>query len=367
MAVATLAIGCMPRGAMSNPGWTVVSAEENVAYAALSTGQVVALDAAKGDELWRYPSTEAKSGLGCSLARTTDDTGERPLDAVYGLPALTDDLVLVPSYDHHLYAFERSSGRKVWDFVADEAVIGGASIYDDAVYFGASDYRVYALDARTGEPIWEAPFATEHWVWGAPAVDEDKVYVGSMDRHVYAIDRQTGAEVWRQAVGGSVPGSLTLADGLLFVGSVDKYLYALRASDGAEVWKRDMSHWVWGEALVHDGYVYVCSLDGKVHALAVGDGSPRWDAVPLEGTVRAGPALLDGTLVIGTELGAVYRVDIETGHAEKLFTAQKEGVLSTPAVVGETVYVGTTVGKVRALDASGGGQTLIWIYPPPKK
>lgn len=366
MVLATMATGCMPRGAMANPGWTVVTVDGDVVYAALSTGQVVALDAARGDEIWAYPLQQQEGGFGCSPPWAASENGDGPLDAVYGLPALTDELVLVASYDHHLYAFERASGRRVWDFVAGEAVIGGATVYDGVVYFGASDYRVYALGAATGESVWDAPFATGHWIWGAPAVDSERVYVGSMDHCVYGIDRQTGVEEWRYDVGGSVPGSVTLADGLLFVGSVDKHLYALRASDGTELWKRPVGHWVWGEALVHDGYVYACSLDGKVHALAVGDGSPRWDALAVEGALRAGPALLDGELVVGTELGAVYRIDIEAGRGQKLFTAEKEGVLSTPAVVGEMVYLGTTVGKVRALDTSSGEGSPIWTYPPPK-
>lgn len=363
----TTATGCVPRGAMANPGWTVLTAESGVVYTVLSTGRVVALDAAQGNELWSYPSEQAaKGGLGCSLPRTGSENAEAPLDAVYGIPVLTDELVLVASYDHHLYAFERSSGRIVWDFAADEAVIGGATVYDGVVYFGASDHRVYALDARTGESVWDEPFVTGHWVWGAPAVDENRVYVGSMDHYVYAIDRQSGVEEWRRSVGGSVPGSVTLADGMLFVGSVDKHLYALRASDGGEAWKRDVGHWSWGEVLVHDGYAYACSLDGKVHALAVADGSPRWDAVPLEGAVRAGPALLDGDLVVGTEAGVVYRIDVESGLGEKLYDTQKEGVLSTPAVVGEMVYLGTTAGRVCALDTSRGGSAPVWIYPPPK-
>jgi len=365
--LAIIATGCMPRGAVANPGWTVVAAGGDAVYAVLSIGKVVALDADSGNELWAYPTKEEKSSpLSCLTPKTADPDAEGPLGAVYGIPALTDDLLLVASYDHRLYAFERASGRKVWDFAAGEAVIGGATVYDGVVYFGASDHQVYALDVATGQPVWDVPFSTGHWVWGAPAVDEDRVYVGSMDHYVYAIDRRTGAERWKQNVGGSVPGSVTLADGLLLVGSVDKHLHALRASDGAEVWKRDVGAWVWGEALIYEGYVYVGSLDGRVHALALTDGSPRWNAFPVEGAVRAGPALLDGDLVLGTESGAVYRIDMETGQGETLFTAEGEGVLSTPAIVGEMVYLGTTVGKVRALDASRSGAPLVWEYPPKK-
>jgi len=361
--------GCMPRGAVTNSGWTVVAATDKAVFAVLATGRVVALDVENGgNELWSYPlvTQETKGGFlaGCSGGSSSAD---KPLDAVYGIPALTENLVLVASYDHRLHAFDRSSGSKVGDdFAADGAIIGGVTVRDGVAYFGSSDYKVYAVDIATRKLVWKEPFATGHWVWGEPAVDEKRVYVGSMDHNVYAINRQTGQEEWRKPVGGSVPGSVTLADGVLLVGGVDKQLRALRAEDGTEIWARPLGNWVWGEVLVHDDYVYVGSLDGKMHALKLADGSPRWEAVALEGAVRAGPALLDGDLIVGTESGAIYKINMETGRSEVLFRAAG-AVLSTPAVVGSRIYVGTTVGNVYALDAGRTSDPQVWVYPPKQK
>jgi len=366
MLVAALA-GCMPKGAVTNPGWTVVAATDEVVYAVLATGKVVALNAKDGRELWGYPKTaETKGGLlgGCSASSNADT----PLDAVYGSPALTDNLVLVASYNHHLYAFDRSSGSKVGDdFVAGGAIIGGVVVRDGIAYFGSSDHNVYAVDIATRKLVWEKPFTTGHWVWGTPAVDEKRVYVGSMDHYVYAINRQTGEEVWKKRVGGAVPGSVTLADGILLVGGVDKCLYAFRAEDGELLWPNPsfLGHWVWGEALARDGYIYVGSLDGKVHALRLADGSPRWEPVALDGAIRAGPAWLDGNLIVGAESGSIYTINAETGDSKVLFKAQG-AILSTPAVVGTKIYAGTTAGNVYALDASNTGDPLLWVYPSKK-
>jgi eukaryotic-like serine/threonine-protein kinase len=354
----------MPSGAMSNPGWTVVSASEGAVYTVLPAGQVVALDAAQGSSLWSYPTpSEGGGGLGAIFSRQSQDDADRPLDGVYGLPALTGDLLLVSSYDHNLYAFDRSTGELVWSFSAEEGIVGGVTVYEGMAYFGASDYRVYAVDIATGEPAWEAPFATDNWVWGGPAVDDTRVYVGSMDHHVYALDRQAGSLVWQQELGGSIPGSVTLADGTLYVGGVDKELHALRASDGSEVWSAPLGGWVWGEAVVEGGYVYACSLDGAVHGLDIADGSPRWEPVALDGALRAGPALQDGHLIVGAESGRVYRIEVQDGTAEELVAAQG-AVLSKPAVVGNMVYVGTTLGNVVALNTELGGDPTVWVYPP---
>jgi outer membrane protein assembly factor BamB len=364
---AVILAGCMPRGAVTNPGWTVVTASDKVVYVALATGRVVALDAENGGaELWGYPK-EGQKKSGWLPIFSSSAPSDKPLDAVYGIPALTKDLVLVSSYDHHLYAFDRSTGAKVGDdFAADGAIIGGVTTRDGIAYFGSSDHRVYAVDIASRKLVWKEPFATGNWVWGEPAVDDERVYVGSMDHFVYAINRQTGLEDWRKPVGGSVPGSVTLADGMLLVGGVDKALHAFRVEDGQELWTRSLGQWIWGEALVHDGYVYIGSLDGKVHALKLADGSPRWDAVVLQGSVRAGPALLNDDLIVGTDTGAIYKVNLETGRSVPFFKAEG-AVLSTPAVVGSRIYVGTTLGNVYALDASRTQDPLVWAYPPKQK
>ena len=272
MFVPIVVAGCMPSGAMTNPGWTVLTADSDVVYVAMATGQVLALDAAEGGRvLWSYPANQGgSSGPGCSIARpAASQSQDSTLDAVYGLPVLTDDLLLITSYDRHLYAFERESGNRAWDSgddAATEAVIGGVTVRDGIAYFGSSDHRVYAWDVQDKSPAWDSPFETANWVWGAPAVDESSVYVGSMDHKVYAIDRRDGTELWNHDVGASVPGTVTLADDMLFVGSVDKRLHALDARDGTQVWEsEEYGSWVWGEALVHEGIVYFGSLDGQVH------------------------------------------------------------------------------------------------------
>lgn len=367
--VALLAAGCMPRGGVVNPGWTVVAANEEAVYAALAHGEVLALQASDGSVIWKYPPPQEQQG-GFSLLPRSDPGAPTALDAVYGLPVIVGDQVLVASYDKKLYAFPRTSGakaQKAWEYAAEGAIIGGVTVRDNVAYFGSSDYKVRALQIKGNEatPVWSKPFATGNWVWGTPAVDDKRVYIGSMDHYVYALDRQTGAQVWKRDMGASVPGSVTLAEGKLFVGSVDQQLHVLNAEDGKPLWAKSLGHWVWGEALVLDGYVYVGSLDGKFHGLRTSDGATRWEAIPLVGAVRAGPTHVGSDLIVGTEAGNVYRIDSASGRSEVLFKAEG-GVLSTPAVVGNKVYVGTTLGNVYALDAARKGEPKLWVYPPPK-
>jgi outer membrane protein assembly factor BamB len=357
---------------MANPGWTVVTSADGVVYSVLATGQVVALDAERtGAQLWLYPAKQASGGVRWPFARSASTPGDSPLDAVYGLPVLTDDWLLLTSYDRHLYAFDRTSGDKLWQFPPAEEgkrfgpLVGGVRLVEGIAYFGSSDGSVYALDIATQELVWPQPFATENRVWGSPAVDAERVYVGSMDHHLYAINRQTGAQEWKIDLGGSIPGSVVLADGLLFAGAVDQRLHVIKAEDGSELWQTpQLRAWVWGEALVHEGSVYFGTLGGQVYAYDVQTGQPRWGPVELEGAVRAGPVGSSDELIVGTDAGAVYRIAMEDGALQK-FPELDGGVLSSPSVVGSDVYVATATGKVYAFDVERGIAQL-WVYPPQK-
>ena len=371
--LSVLVTGCA--GAAANPGWTVVTADADVVYSILPTGKLIALDAHRGGEpLWSYPVADQAGGSPFAIfQRPTDDNQIRTLNAVYGDPVLSADRLVFGSYDGHLYAFERggpeSVGRLAWRFPLEGAigpVIGGPAIYDGTVYFGSSDHGIYAVDLDTGEAVWTEPFKGENWIWGTPVVDDERVYVGSMDHHVYVLDRLTGQLVWDVDLGGSVPGSVTLADGLLLAGGVDKRLHALDVDDGSERWVTDsLEGWIWGRPVVEDGFVYVGTLNGQVHSFALSDGAAKWEPITLEGALRAGPALLDGYLFVGTEEQIVYRINTDTGASKKFFQATG-ALLSNPVIVDTMIYVGSSAGRVYALDASREVDPLVWVYPPAK-
>jgi len=374
--VSIMATGCYGQASMQNPGWTALTASDGVVYAALSTGQVTALSSQEGGaEIWLYPASGGqKSPVGCGLPLSPkDDSGESPLDAVYGLPVLSDGRLVLASYDHHLYAFDRETGERTLTYPATEStlvdgpVIGGVTVDSDVAYFGSSDHKVYALDLTSSDLVWDAPFETDDWVWGTPVLDAARVYIGSMDHSVYALDRSSGALEWSRDMGASVLGGVALADGKVFVGTIDRHLYALDAETGEQLWQSEQyDGWLWGTPLAADGRVFFGSLDGAVHAVDASDGSAIWSQT-VDGAVRAGVVAHDDTLIAATDTGKVYVIGMEAGDSEEALAADGQ-VLSSPAVDSDgTVYVGTAEGKVYALDLERRGDPTLWVYPPDKK
>jgi len=359
---ALLLAGCASRGVV-NPGWTVVSADGEMVYTVLATGKVAALDAASGAERWNYPVATASSGGLGSLFSRPDPNQETALNAVYGAPVFSDELVFVGTFDNKLVAFNRSSGQRAWEYTTEGAIIGGATEYDGVVYFGASDSRVYAVKPTASGPqlLWN-PIVTGHGVWGAPAVNDRYVFVASLDHHVYAIDKDSGALVWDHDMGAAVPGGVTIAGDLLLVGGIAKKLSALNAETGSLVWEHAFEQWVWGEAVAANGTAYVSTLDGKVHGVSLKDGAIKW-STQLEGALRAGPTLAGEYLVIGSQSGRVYRVELSGGKADLLYVLDKTNILAPVAVLDGRAYIGTTAASVIALDISKVGGSPLWTYP----
>ena len=66
-------------------------------------------------------------------------------------------------------------------------------------------------------------------------------------------------------------------------------------------------------------------------------------------------------------LGAVIAVDAETGSERWRFATDSYAELWTPAVVGDTLFVGTSDGSIYAVDTTSGMErwhTNVGIMPP---
>ena len=109
---------------------------------------------------------------------------------------------------------------------------------------------------------------------------------------------------------------------------------------------------------VVDGTVYVGSIDEHVYAIDASNGIDRW-SFQTDGLVYSSPAVVDGTVYIGSDDGTVYA--LEAAFGTERWSFQTDGdVKSSPAVVDGIVYVGNSDGHVYALDTADG--TERWSF-----
>jgi outer membrane protein assembly factor BamB len=88
---------------------------------------------------------------------------------------------------------------------------------------------------------------------------------------------------------------------------------------------------------VWDGQVYVTAKDGSISVFDT-DGNPQW-RFQTDGFVKSSPAVVDGTVYVGSNDGHVYAIDASSGTEQWSF--QTDGYVdSSPVVKDGRVYVG---------------------------
>ncbi|HEX9158796.1 MAG TPA: PQQ-binding-like beta-propeller repeat protein [Rhizomicrobium sp.] len=302
-------------------------------------------------------------------------------------PAVANGNVYVTSNDHNLYAFNGTTGAKLWSATLGDYSNSSPAVADRTVYVGANDGKLYAFDARNGSSLWS--YATGAAIESSPAIAGNIVYVGSDDGNLYAFDAKSGAKLWSNSTG-KVTASPTVAYGTVYVDAATG-LFAYNAATGAALWNRigflstvspavanglvyiDDNHGyfealdatngygIWASqsigsaatsAAVANGAVYACLANGLLYAFNAATGAVLWSA-PL-GEINSSPAVADGVVYVSVASG-LFALDAATGvilwsEPTESFTGE-----SSPTVANGMVYVGSTDFNLYAFALDGGG------------
>jgi eukaryotic-like serine/threonine-protein kinase len=151
---------------------------------------------------------------------------------------------------------------------------------------------------------------------------------------VYAVDANSGALKWKFQTGDVVHASPAAADGTLYVGSWDGFFYALDATTGNERWRYKT-----GED--HDIYNQV-GIQSDLAAQRVA-WSFQTNGAKQNGATCTKP---DGSPSYEAAFTDFFHDDMVVGMSRMMSVG---AVLSSPAIVGHTVYFGSTDGNVYAL------------------
>ena len=127
------------------------------------------------------------------------------------------------------------------------------------------------------------------------------------------------------------------------------------------LWTFDAGESIDSSAAIVDGTVYVGTYLGELIAVDLDTGKPKWryQASQDAGIGESSPAVGHGLVFVGDLAGVLHAVAIDTG--EVIWTFQTEGeIKSSPVVVGEFVLVGSYDGYLYGLSVTDG--TLAWKY-----
>jgi outer membrane protein assembly factor BamB len=261
------------------------------------------------------------------------------------------------------------NGKRLWHFATDSAVKNNIAAADGCLYATSVAGWLYALSEASGKLLWKAELdrQRERWEVAATTAADGLVYVGAHS-YIAAFDAQSGRRVWEAHPGKSdwwpscytIP---TVTQGKLVLATRNG-AQALDAKTGQPLWKLEGK---FNGCLVADDIVYALR-DNVLCALGLADGKVVWTGKEKIGDTASAPALSGGKLVVGTADGRVCAFSVTDGAL--LWTAQTgpslsslqpyqrggSDVNSSPAIRGDTVYVGASDGEVHALALADGAK-----------
>jgi len=129
------------------------------------------LNATNGIKLWKYNTT------GIDNYVTTS-------------PAVSNGVVYIGSRDGNVYALNADDGTELWKVTAGYFLFSSPAVVDEIIYLGSGDGNVYALDGASGAILsnYTVNNTPGRFVYSSPAVDNGVVYIGSCDHQVYALN-----------------------------------------------------------------------------------------------------------------------------------------------------------------------------------
>jgi outer membrane protein assembly factor BamB len=311
-----------------------------------------------------------------------------------GSPVIADGVVYAGTRDEDgdgasaVHAVDLATGQLRWVFPVPSSVHGTVAVDGGRVFVPSVRGSLFALDANDGSLLWrrdpepaepptnqEPPVNQRAYSYYSPAVADGTVFWAYQTRFgpasqglLTALDPATGAAIWEAPMTGATmsDGAPAVADGRVYVGNqtADRVI-AYDAGTGAQLWVSSavLGGWQDGVPTAAGGRVFIGANNG-IAARDAATGADLWSfRSPYPSHVSSGatpstPAVDGDTVYMGFPSGAVTALDARTGAVrwDRLLPGDTYfgGVHSSPVVSGDTVFVGANNGRLYALDRATG-------------
>ena len=261
-------------------------------------------------------------------------------------PLVANGRIFVSTASGLTTALDTRTGAVVWG--PETLGRGMMYAYDGGRLFGVntSDF-VQAIDAETGAHAW-AKHLGQLDSFAPPVAAGGLVYVNGLEAggDTVALDERTGAIVWDNHTFDGSDSAVAVADGVVYEIEHCLQVHAWEAASGAEKWKYATTCTGGGGTTptVYEGRLYVRDTTNTI--FDANNGS-------VVGTFATSlpPAFANG---IGYYLQGSKLVAIPVAGTTLSWSFDGDGALAAaPVAAGAFVYVGSSLGKLYAVDGSG--------------
>ena len=310
----------------------------NRVYAASVNGNVVALDAERGKQVWR---------------------NKLDIDLSSG-PGVGEGLVVVVSADGYVVALAADDGTERWRAYISGESLATPLVHEEWVVVQAVDNKLTALSVFDGSERWTVEQSTPALTMRgstSPMQVGQTVVTGFDNGRVMAINLSTGDVEWDSMLappsGRSDLDRLSDIDGDIAVVGQDIYasgyqgrIASLAAESGQVLWARELSTY---EGVSADWNSVYSTLDnGELVALNRNGGTEIWRQNALLRREPTVPVSFRTTVAVGDLDGYLHFFSNVDGEPVARVRAGKSAIVSTPLVMADRLFVQSDDGSVSA-------------------
>ena len=279
-----------------------------------------------------------------------------------------DGRVYVATGFGEVAALDASNGSQIWKVKPAGPLRGSPTIAFNDVFVMTQDNQIHALAAADGKLEWsKAASSGQTGVFGvaAPSAGQGTVIGGFSTGEIVAYRYENGREVWSDALArtslATSVGVLTDIDadpiidrGRVFALGQGGRMAAYELVTGQRIWELNLAG-ISTPAVAGD-WIFALTDDAKLLCIARGSGKVRWitQLARFENEEKKkGPIFWTGPLLAGDRLwfanskGSVYSAGVADG-AVTSFAQHSDTITLPPVVANSTLYVLDDGGKITA-------------------
>ncbi len=293
---------------------------------------------------------------------------DRGTDASGGGVSVAGGRVFVTTGFGELTALDAASGREIWTQDLDAPGTSAPTVLGDLVYVVARNSAAWALDVNTGRTQWQlsgTPSVGNFSGGAGVAVNGDVALFPFPSGEVIATFPQGGIRRWSAVVSGKrngqastlvsdISGDPVISGDRAYVGNFGGQLAALDLANGERIWTAREG--AMGPVWPAGNAVFLVNDLNQLVRLDASTGDPVWrvDLPQTEQSNRKrvkaasyGPILAGGRLIVASSLGNLLQYDPASGVLVGS-TAIAGGAASNPVVAGGALYVISKEGQLLA-------------------
>jgi outer membrane protein assembly factor BamB len=282
-----------------------VSYDSGRVYVTNGVGEVLALDASNGNEVWKV----------------------KPGGPLRGSPTIAFGSVYVMTQDNQIFALSASDGKQQWNesgSVSQTGVFGVAApaAAQGTVIAGYSSGELVAYRYENGRTLWADALARTSMstevgaltdIDADPIIDSGRVYALGQGGRMAAYELVTGQRIWELNLAGiSTP---AIAGEWIFTLTDDARLLAIARASGKVRWITDLGQWrnvekkkdpiFWTGPVLAGSQLWVGNSDGKIYRVSPGEGSASLFKT-VKAPISLAPVVANNTLYVLDDDGMIH-------------------------------------------------------------